>query len=55
MALQADLPLLDFSGIRGKRKEAYFAAVRSGMMHEYAPMEEIFNYVLSLSLKTSGV
>lgn len=55
MALQADLPLLDFSGIRGKRKEAYFAAVRSGMMHEYAPTEEIFNYVLSLSLKTSGI
>jgi cell filamentation protein len=29
MALQADLPILDFSTIRGKQREEYFAAVRA--------------------------
>ena len=55
MGLQADLPSLDFSGIRGKRREAYFAAVRSGMAWNYAPMEDIFTYVFSRSLKSSAV
>ncbi len=55
MGLQADLPFLDFSGIRGKRKEAYFAAVRAGMARNYAPMEEIFTYVFSRSLRSSAV
>jgi cell filamentation protein len=30
MALQAGLPILDFSTIRGKKREEYFAAVRAG-------------------------
>jgi hypothetical protein len=51
MALQAGLPLLDFSGIRGKKREAYFAAVQSGMDRNYAPMEKIFRAVI---VKTSG-
>jgi cell filamentation protein len=55
MGLQADLPSLDFSGIRGKRREVYFAAVRSGMARDYAPMEDIFTYVFSRSLKSSAV
>lgn len=54
MGLQADLPFLDFTGIRGKRKEAYFAAVRSGMARDYSPMEEIFTYVVFRSLRTSS-
>lgn len=52
MGLQADLPFLDFSGIRGKRRDAYFAAVRAGMSRNYAPMEEIFTFVISWTLKT---
>ena len=41
MALQAGLPLLNFSVIKGKQREAYFAAVRAGMGRDYAPMIEV--------------
>ena len=47
MALQANLPLLDFRPIHGRRKEDYFAAVRAGLDRNYKPMEEIFELVLN--------
>ncbi len=47
MALQVGLPPLDFGMIKGKKKEEYFAAVRSGMKRDYAPMEEIFKEVVA--------
>lgn len=50
MALQAGLPLLDFSGIRGKTRDAYFAAVQVGLARDYAPMEAIFRAVLARTL-----
>jgi cell filamentation protein len=46
MALQAQLPPLDFTEIRGKRKQEYFAAVQAGMDRNYAPMERIFREVI---------
>ena len=46
MALQAGLPLLDFSLIRGRKRDQYFTAVRSGLERNYKPMEEIFRLVL---------
>ena len=49
MALQAELPLLNFSAIKGKQREAYFAAVRSGMERDYAPMIEVFRKVVKTS------
>ncbi len=49
MALQAGLPLLDFSGIKGKQRAAYFAAVRAGMGRNYTPMVEIFRKVVAAS------
>ncbi|HZW86006.1 MAG TPA: Fic family protein [Gallionella sp.] len=49
MALQAGLPLLNFSSIKGKQREAYFAAVRAGMGRDYAPMVEIFRKVVKAS------
>lgn len=49
MALQAGLPLLIFSGIKGKQREAYFAAVRVGMGRDYAPMIEVFRKVVKAS------
>lgn len=50
MALQAGLPLLDFSGIEGTRRDDYFAAVRAGLDRNYKPMELIFSGVVSRSL-----
>lgn len=49
MALQAGLPLLNFSSIKGKQRKAYFAAVRAGMERDYAPMVEIFRKVVKAS------
>lgn len=46
MALQAGLPLLDFSCIKGRQREAYFAAVRTSMDRDYRPMKEIFRRVM---------
>lgn len=50
MALQAGLPLLDFSTIKRKKKDEYFAAVRAGMDKNYKPMEETFKEVLEVTL-----
>jgi len=47
MALQAGLPLLDFSLIRGKRKLEYFAAVRAGLDRNYQPMKNIFAGIIA--------
>lgn len=53
MALQAGLPLLDFSLIAGDGKEGYFAAVRAGLDRNYRPMERIFAEVIERSVAES--
>ena len=50
MALQAGLPLLDFSPIAGKRRTEYFAAIHAGMDHNYGPMAGIFEMLIERSL-----
>jgi len=49
MALQAGLPLLDFSDMAGAQKEEYFAAVRAGLDRNYQPMTSLFSGVLKKS------
>jgi len=51
MALQAGLPLLDFSGIKGKARQAYFLAVQASMGNDYEPMKKVFRAVLRRSEK----
>lgn len=46
MALQAGLPLLDFSNIEGRTRKAYFTAVQASMRRDYEPMKKIFRAVL---------
>lgn len=53
MALQAGLPLLDFSLIAGTKKKEYFAAVQAGLEKNYAPMERLFAEIIEKSLATS--
>jgi len=50
MASQAGLPLLDFGGLRGRRRKEYFAAVQAGLDRNYKPMEEIFSAVVEKAL-----
>ena len=47
MALQAGLPLLDFSSIAGAERTNYFAAVQAGIDRNYAPMCAIFAQIIS--------
>lgn len=50
MATQAGLPLLDFSSLKGKKKDEYFAAVRAGLDRDYRPMSGIFEAVVKKTL-----
>jgi len=54
MALQAGIPPLDFGGIKGKKREEYFSAVRAGMDHDYEAMEKIFTSVVRRTMKLYG-
>lgn len=49
MALQAGLPVLDFSVISGPRKSEYFNAVQSGIDRNYEPMEALFREIIESS------
>jgi cell filamentation protein len=40
MGLQAKLPPLDFSGIKGKKRQQCFVAVRADVGRDYEPMEK---------------
>ncbi len=53
MALQAGLPLLDFSLIAEKKKQEYFAAVQMGLDKNYKPMEQLFAEIIERSLEES--
>jgi len=46
IALQAGLPPLDFGGIKGRKRQEYFAAVQAGLDRNYTPMEKVFNAVI---------
>ena len=50
MALQAGLPILDFSDWDGEKRETYFAAVRAGLDRNYRPMQELFAGIIENSL-----
>jgi len=53
MALQAGLPLLNFSLIAEEKKQEYFDAVQAGMDKDYKPMEQIFAEIIERSLALS--
>ena len=53
MALQAGLPLLDFSLIAEEKKPAYFAAIQAGLDKNYEPMERLFAEIIERSVASS--
>ena len=53
MALQAGLPLLDFSVIAGMSKKAYIAAIQAGLDKHYAPMESLLEDIIEQSHSSS--
>lgn len=54
MGLQAGLPPLDFSGVRGRERQIYFDAVRRGLDRDYLPMQQIFERVIAKTLRVYG-
>jgi len=50
MGLQAGLPPLEFSSLRGRNRERYFEAVRAGLDRDYQPMMTIFREVIERTL-----
>jgi cell filamentation protein len=46
MGFQAGLPFLDFSILRGSKRQSYFVAVAAGLDRNYAPMINIFSDVV---------
>lgn len=55
MALQAGWPPLDFAPLSGRGKAAYFAAIRSALARDYAPLERCFSRVLARTLRASAL
>ena len=53
MALQAGLPLLDFSLIAGNSKNAYIAAIQAGLDKRYVPMERLLEEIIEQSRLSS--
>ena len=51
MVLQAGLPPLDFSSLKGYRRRAYYAAIRAGLDRDYKPMEDVFSGVIRKTLR----
>ncbi len=51
MGLQAGLPALDFSGVRGQEKKRYIAAIHAGLGRDYEPMTEVFRRIIARTLK----
>ena len=54
MALQSGLPPLNFGGLKGRKRQEYFAAVRAGLDRDYKPMEEIFSAVIRKTIWNYG-
>ena len=51
MGLQANLPILNFEAIKGRKKQEYFRAVRAGVDRNYEPMTKIFQSIIKRSIK----
>lgn len=54
MALQAGLPILDFSIISGSQKSDYYSAVQIGLDRDYEPMEKLFTEIIENSIRSSS-
>jgi cell filamentation protein len=54
MALQAGLPVLDFSSISGLKTVDYFTAVQIGIDRNYDPMETLFAEIIENSIQASS-
>lgn len=52
MALQAGLPMLNFQEILISKSEEYADALKAALDEDYAPMKELFEQVIALSVRS---
>lgn len=53
MALQAGMPILDFSLISKYKQQEYIRAVQAGLDRKYQPMETLFSEIIEKSISAS--
>jgi len=51
MALQAGFVPLDFSDVKGRRRQHYFSAVQAAMRKNYQPMQQIFEELIRKTMR----
>ena len=54
MALQAGLPPLEFSGVKGRERRRYFEAVHAAMAGDLGPMIAVFERITARTLQQRG-
>jgi cell filamentation protein len=54
MAMQANLPSLDFSPLAGRGKAAYISAIHASLDRNYAPLEARFVAVIEQTSRSFG-
>lgn len=54
MGLQAGLPPLDFSGVRGQERQRYIAAIHAGLERNYAPMTAVFGRIVARTMRVNA-
>ena len=54
MGLQAGLPVLDFTGVRGREKTRYIAAVQAALDRNYEPMTAAFRRIIKRTLSSQA-
>lgn len=54
MGLQAGLPVLDFSDVRGQEKTRYITAVHAALDRNYEPMTGIFRRIVSRTITSQA-
>jgi fido (protein-threonine AMPylation protein) len=52
MGLQAGLPALDFSGVRGVEKKRYIAAFHAALDGNYGPITMLFSRIIARTLRS---
>ncbi len=52
MALQAGMPILNFQDILTSKSEEYADALKAALDEDYAPMKELFEEVIALSVRS---
>jgi len=53
MALQAGMPILDFSLISKYKQREYITAVQAGLDRNYQPMETLFSEIIEKAISAS--